>query len=85
MRKKMKEQTRDGRIHAEYIDEYKVRIEVDDKGCKFLIDIFSEFLVDSRNSNLELDVATCYSQGSMTKESMSLVFDHRRNTSERTD
>lgn len=67
----------EGRIQIEYLDKNTVQIELDDEGCKFMIEVFTEFLNNPKMHHVNYDSDTGYSCGFMTKNSLGLIINHR--------
>lgn len=77
MKKNIIDDARNGRIHIEYLDKHTVQVELDDDGCKFLIEVLTEFLNDPKMHHVNYDSDTGYSCGFMTKNSLGLIINHR--------
>ena len=83
MKKKVDNRALEGRILIEYLDKHRVQIELDDAGCKFLIEVLTEFLNDPEMHHADYDADTGYSCGFMAKNSLGLIINHRRGKCEK--
>lgn len=68
---------KDGKIFIDYINKNTVYIELDDKGCKYLIDILSDMLNNKKVHHIDLEASTMYSLGVFAENSLSLMINHR--------
>lgn len=79
MKKSNVNNTREGKIHIEYLDKSTVCIELDDEGCRYLIEVFNDFINTPNMHHLDLESNTMYHLGVFTKDSLGLMINHRDN------
>ena len=75
----MKNENKDlsGRMKIEYLDKYRVQIELDNKSIDFLIEVLSDLKNEPgmHHCNFDSDTGSC--NGFMTKDSLDLILNNR--------
>lgn len=77
MKKNNANDTRDGKIHIECLDKNIVHIELDDKGCRYLIEILTDIINNPNIHHIDLEPNMMYDLGVFTKDSLGLMINHR--------